>query len=103
LLANPRHELWLSPVSAWELLLLIEKGRIALDRELSAWLDACFAATRYLQADFTLAVALAAAQVVLDHRDPADRLLAATARHYQLTLVTADQRLRAGRGFPLWS
>ncbi|MGH9482210.1 MAG: type II toxin-antitoxin system VapC family toxin [Terriglobales bacterium] len=103
LLANPRNELWLSPVSIWELLLLVEKGRISLDRGLPAWLDACFAATRYLQAEFTIAVALAAAHIRLEHRDPADRLLAATARHYQLTLVTADQRLHAGQGFALWS
>jgi PIN domain nuclease of toxin-antitoxin system len=30
---------------------------------------------------------------ILDHRDPADRILAATAKVYGLTLVTADERL----------
>lgn len=29
------------------------------------------------------------------HRDPADRILAATARHYDLTLMTRDARLLA--------
>ena len=35
--------------------------------------------------------------VRITHRDPADRLLAATARVYELTLVTADKRLIRAR------
>jgi PIN domain nuclease of toxin-antitoxin system len=36
-----------------------------------------------------------------DHHlgDPADRFLAATAEVYELTLVTADERLLRGKGF----
>jgi len=37
--------------------------------------------------------------VRLDHEDPADRFLAATADVYELTLVTADDRLLRGKGF----
>ena len=37
--------------------------------------------------------------VEIPHRDPADRLLAATARYYELRLATADERLLAGTGF----
>jgi PIN domain nuclease of toxin-antitoxin system len=33
----------------------------------------------------------------LPHQDPADRFLAATARVYDLTLVTADERLLGAR------
>jgi len=33
------------------------------------------------------------------HEDPADRFLAATAEVYELTLVTADERLLRGKGF----
>jgi PIN domain nuclease of toxin-antitoxin system len=36
---------------------------------------------------------------LLEHQDPADRFLAATASVYDLTLVTADDRLRSGSGF----
>jgi PIN domain nuclease of toxin-antitoxin system len=35
----------------------------------------------------------------VSHADPADRLLAATARYYDLRLVTADERLLRGTGF----
>ena len=41
-------------------------------------------------------------RVELGHEDPADRFLAATAAVYDLQLVTADRRLRAGRGFPIF-
>jgi PIN domain nuclease of toxin-antitoxin system len=37
-------------------------------------------------------VAIQSRRVDLPHRDPADRLLAATAIVYDLTLVTADDR-----------
>jgi PIN domain nuclease of toxin-antitoxin system len=41
----------------------------------------------------THAIARESGRVVLPHRDPADRLLVATARVLDLTLVTADERL----------
>ena len=45
------------------------------------------------EAVLTFDVAQEAARVHLPHRDPADRYLVATARFYDLTLVTADERL----------
>jgi PIN domain nuclease of toxin-antitoxin system len=39
--------------------------------------------------------------VRLPHQDPVDRFLAATAIVYELTLVTADERLLRARGVPL--
>jgi len=90
-LRSGKHELWLSPVSTWEALLLNEKGRIRLEPDLVAWLND---ATAHLQeAPLTHEIVLAARQLSLSHRDPADRFLAATAQVLGLTLVTADQRL----------
>ena len=44
-LESPKNELWLSPVSVWELLLLVEKGRVELDRPPARWItDVCAAA-----------------------------------------------------------
>lgn len=37
-LENPSNELWLSPISTWEILLLAEKGRVILDAEPVTWL-----------------------------------------------------------------
>jgi PIN domain nuclease of toxin-antitoxin system len=44
-------------------------------------------------------VALRSRSIVVAHEDPADRFLAATADVYDLTLVTADERLLRGQGF----
>jgi PIN domain nuclease of toxin-antitoxin system len=44
-------------------------------------------------------VAIRSRTVRLEHEDPADRFLAATADVYGLTLVTADERVLRGRGF----
>jgi PIN domain nuclease of toxin-antitoxin system len=46
---------------------------------------------------------LASDAIVLPHRDPADTFLAATAKVYDLTLVTADENLLRGKGYPVLS
>ena len=89
-LLNPNNELWLSPVSVWEALVLHRKGRIALHQNLQSW---CSEATAgFFEAPLTYEVAFAAESLPL-HDDPADRFLAGTAKVLGLTLVTADQKL----------
>ncbi len=88
---NPENELWLSPVSTWEALLLNARGRIRLPADLADWLVHATAPLR--EAPFTHEIVLLAQQLPLPHRDPADRFLAATAQIVGLTLVTADDRL----------
>lgn len=90
-LANPANELWLSPVSTWEAMLLAAKGRILLQGDLGAWLARATKPLR--EAPLTHEIVLAAHQLPLPHPDPADRFLAATAQMLGLTLVTADARL----------
>lgn len=90
-ISKPSHELWLSPVSVWELALLIEKGRLAVHGHLEAFLPK--ATSRFREAPISFDIAAAFADARLAHGDPADRLLVATARVLNLTLVTADERL----------
>ena len=90
-LDGPGNELWLSPVSTWEALLLQAKGRIQVPGDLAEWLAL---ATRNLwEAPLTHEIALAAHRLPWSHQDPADRLLAATAQVLGLILVTGDVRL----------
>ncbi len=95
------NELWLSPISVWEFLLLAERGRIRVRRDQTPaeWVDRALAAAPVHEAPITREVAVRSRSVRLDHEDPADRFLAATAEIYDLTLVTADERLLRGRGF----
>ena len=90
-LSNPENELWLSPISTWEALMLNAKGKIRLPADLSHWVAQ--ATTPMREAPLTHEIALAARQLPLPHNDPADRFLAATAQTLHLTLVTADQNL----------
>jgi PIN domain nuclease of toxin-antitoxin system len=92
-LAEPDNELWLSPISAWELTLLIERGRLAVDRPAVEWVEEALLRIPLHEAPLSHAVALRSRTISLPHQDPADRFLAATAAVYELTLVTADRRL----------
>jgi len=96
-LETPDNELWLSPISAWELLVLIEKGRVQVDKDGVQWLTEVARASALREAPITHEVALESRVVDLPHQDPADRFLAATARVYDLTLVTSDERLLGSR------
>ena len=100
-LENPANELWLSPISIWELTILVEEGRVVLNAELEAWLAHAMRAAPLKEAPLTWEVALAAGNTGLPHRDPADAFLVATAKVFELTLVTADARLQAAKGIPL--
>jgi PIN domain nuclease of toxin-antitoxin system len=96
-LESPDNELWLSPISSWELLVLIEKGRVEVDKESVQWVTEASRAVALREAALTHEVAVESRVVDLPHQDPADRFLAATARVYDLTLVTSDERLLGSR------
>lgn len=102
LLASSSCHVWLSPITTWECLLLAERGRIILAPEPSVWLADARAKVGAREAPLTHAVAVKSREVQLSHQDPADRFLAGTAAVYDLPLVTADERLLTGQGFPIW-
>jgi len=90
-LRAPENELWLSPISTWEALILHEKGRLHLHGDLNGWVARATAPFR--EAPLTHDIAAVSRGLSLPHRDPADRFLAATAQVLDLTLVTADASL----------
>ena len=94
------NQLWLSPISVWELVVLVEKRRVTLDRPIERWVEAAINTSPLTEASLTYEVALESSRVRLPHRDPAGRLLAATARVFDLILVTADETLIRARGVP---
>lgn len=98
-LADPANELWLSPISVWEALLLAEKGRIELGSPPAAWLQTVLAILPVRDALLSRDIASLSRSVDLAQQDPADRFIAATAAVYELTLITADQRLLHGSGY----
>jgi PIN domain nuclease of toxin-antitoxin system len=92
-LSDTENELWLSPVSVWELIVHVEKKRIELENDVLTWIATSKQELSLREAPMSWAVAEELRFVVLGHRDPADRFLVATARVQDLTLVTADRML----------
>jgi PIN domain nuclease of toxin-antitoxin system len=92
-LASSSNDLWLSPVSIWELALLLEKKRIAIPLEFHIWVAESARDLQLKEVPFTWDVAQELRFTQVPHKDPADRFIAATARVYDMTLVTSDQRL----------
>lgn len=94
-------ELWLSPISVWETLMLAEKGRIRLTPSPADWVAAQLRLAPMREAPLTREVAVESRRVDVHHQDPADRFLAATAIVHGLTLVTADALLLASPTLPV--
>ena len=92
-LESDDNELWLSPISTWETLMLMERGRVSVEGEPQALVSRMLKAGPFHEAPLTHAVAQESRRLGFDSPDPADRFLGATAVVYELTLVTADARL----------
>ena len=98
-LRSSGNELWLSAISTWEFLILVEKGRVELSMPVEDWLAEAHARAPMYEAPITHEIAWESRRVDLPHQDPVDRFLAATATVLDLILVTADERLMQSRAF----
>lgn len=84
----------LSAVTAWEIALLVDTGRIRLDVPVDAWIERFLARPGVSPVPLGhRATARAYGLHHLAHRDPADRLLIATAIDLACPLVTYDERI----------
>ena len=84
-----------SPVSFWEIAMMIEKGRVRLDRPTPAWVNDFLATDRVAVAELTPAVAVQAAELTGFHGDPADRIIVASAISAGVPLVTKDAQIKS--------
>lgn len=84
-----------SSISAWELAMLVARDRIALSMDIEAWLSVVsqIEAVSFVPVDNEIAVK--SIELPGDfHKDPADRIIVATARKLAAPLVTADNKIR---------
>lgn len=89
-LSNDTNELWLSPVSVWEALVLMRKGRVQVENPF-LWIEQ--ATEQLREAPLTREIVSTGLGLPLPHGDPVDCFLAGTAKVLKLTLVTADKKL----------
>ena len=101
--SDPDNDVFVSIASCWELAMLAARGRIELDRDPGAWMEDALVAERIELLPLTPAIAVASAQLVEFHGDPADRLIVATALVHGAALVTRDERIaRSGQVKTIW-
>ena len=85
---------FVSPITAWEIGALVAKGRIQLSRSPEMWFDTLLWLPGVRLAALSPAVLIAScARPGTPPRDPADRMIAATARAFGHTLITRDGEL----------
>ncbi|MEO9039986.1 MAG: type II toxin-antitoxin system VapC family toxin [Gallionella sp.] len=84
----------LSAISPWEVAMLVSKGRLTLDRDVGEWVSTAVSIPGIRLEPISPEIAVASTRLPGNiHPDPADRLIAATARHFGVLLITDDQLL----------
>lgn len=84
----------ISAISCWEVAMLVAKGRLELDRDVSLWLQQALAPPRCTLLPLTPEVAVASTRLDDGPGDPADRMILATALIERAPVVTRDRGLR---------
>ena len=85
---------FVSAMSAWELGMLVTKGRLTLSMDVGDWIDASREPPGIRVTDVTVEIALDGSRLpAFSQGDPADRIIVATARSLSATLVTCDDRI----------
>jgi PIN domain nuclease of toxin-antitoxin system len=84
-----------SAISAWEIAMLVEREKLVLSMDVASWLTTVSAidAVRFVPVD--VEIGLKSIDLPGEfHKDPADRMIVATARKLAVPLVTRDEKIR---------
>lgn len=88
--------LGVSIISCWEVAKLVERGRLQLTLPVERWLEQALAFSGVQLLELTPRIVVESTQLPGGfHRDPADQLIVATARVYDILLLTADGKVLA--------
>ncbi len=85
--------LCVSPISCWEIALLVKKGRLGIDN-VSQWIQDALQFPRIQIIDLTPEILVHSVFLNKLHQDPADRMIVASCEVESIRLVTADERIR---------
>ncbi len=92
---SPGNPAVLADISLWEIAMLDAGGRLSLQLPIREWITRAVAPPLVRVAEITANIAAEVGDLTgWDHRDPADRLIVATARVYGARLLTNDTRIR---------
>ncbi len=86
----------ISCISAWEVAMLVERGRLELTMAVEDWVAKSESLPFFNFVPITNAIALKSVALPAPlHHDPADRIIVATSMTLGATLVTRDEKLLA--------
>ena len=99
--ASSDAPLLVADISLWEVATLVDLGRVELDLPVRDWLEKATALPLVRRVSVTPAIAAETMSLPAGfHRDPADRLIVATARVLGARLLTSDRRIIESRAVP---
>ena len=91
---NEDSEVIISSISAWEIAMLIEKGRLVLSMDVESWIKETAQVDGFRFVAVDNEIGIKSTKLPGDfHKDPADRIIVATARKLAVPLVTADEKI----------
>ena len=93
-LAFTERDIACSDISLWEIAMLIAHRRLDPVMDARQFLHDMIAARHVRVLPITAEIAVLSQSDMFSHGDPADRLIAATARLHRAPLITSDARLR---------
>lgn len=86
-------------ISLWEIAMLVRKGRVKVSADCSFFIQQVVSAFRLKVIPIVPKIAaLSADDSIFGHKDPCDRIIAATALHHNLPLITSDRHLKKKPG-----
>jgi PIN domain nuclease of toxin-antitoxin system len=92
--SDAKDDVYVSPVTAWEVGMLVAYGRYRVSVEPSAWFDHLIAASGFAVARLPAKVLVASSFLPgKPPSDPADRIIIATAREYGFRIMTRDRKI----------
>ncbi|HET7435117.1 MAG TPA: type II toxin-antitoxin system VapC family toxin [Thermoanaerobaculia bacterium] len=83
----------IAAITCWEVALLHQRGRITIRGDVAQWLHSATATENVTVLPLSVEVAVRASRLPDVIRDPADRLIVATALEHGTSLVTKDGRI----------
>lgn len=91
-----QDRLSVSAMSAWEIGMLVAKGRLPTTKYALTWFNEFVAQMGALVLETSPTVLVASSYLPAPiHNDPTDRILIATAREHDLTIITRDRAILA--------
>jgi PIN domain nuclease of toxin-antitoxin system len=91
---SARESLLLSAISVWELAMLEDTGKVQLPEPVEEWIASALADLRIQLIDLSADILVHSVRLPGNlHKDPADRIIIATAQKLQALIVTKDQRM----------